>query len=96
MFDQKNQEVETVAISLGILEKPGVNHATRSRYFEQVQGNNNYYWDRTEVLQKLYPSLTAAFADVSGMSEREQVTLREAAYLIADRTARACRDRGWV
>jgi glutamate dehydrogenase/leucine dehydrogenase len=31
------------------------------------------------------------------MSERKQVSLRDAAYLIAvDRTARACCDRGWV
>ena len=66
-------------------------------YFEQVQGNTNYYWDRTEVLQKLDSWLSAAFAAVWALSEREQVSLREAAYLIAvDRTARACHDRGWV
>ena len=66
-------------------------------YFEQVQGNTNYYWDRAEVLQKLDSSLTAAFAGVARMSDREQLSLREAAYLIAvDRTARACHDRGWV
>ena len=66
-------------------------------YFEQVQGNTNYYWDRADVLGKLDAWLTRAFDDVSGMAEHESIALRDAAYLIAvDRTARACVERGWV
>ena len=66
-------------------------------YFEQVQGNTNYYWERTDVLQKLDSWLSAAFAEVWALSERERLSLREGAYLIAvDRTARACHGRGWV
>jgi glutamate dehydrogenase len=66
-------------------------------YFEQVQGNSNYYWSGEEVLRKLDSWMTAAFADVHERADAEQVSLRDAAYLIAiDRVARACRERGWV
>jgi glutamate dehydrogenase len=66
-------------------------------YFEQVQGHTNSYWERDEVLRKVDAWLTTAFADVTAMAERKQLSLREASYLIAvDRVARACRQRGWV
>lgn len=66
-------------------------------YFEQVQGNSNYYWNREHVLEKLDAWITTAAAAVHETSEREQVPLRDAAYLIAiDRVARACRERGWI
>jgi glutamate dehydrogenase (NAD(P)+) len=66
-------------------------------YFEQVQGHANYYWDRDDVLSKVDSRMRTAFADVYERAEREQVSLRDAAYLIAvERVARACRERGWV
>lgn len=66
-------------------------------YFEQVQGNANYQWSREDVLQKLDARMTAACSAVYETSEREQTSLRDAAYLIAvDRVARACQQRGWV
>lgn len=66
-------------------------------YFEQVQGQANYYWDRADVLAKLDARMTAAFADVQDRASRDQVSLRDAASLIAvERVARACRERGWV
>ena len=66
-------------------------------YFEQVQGNTNYYWSRTEVLEKLDAKMREAYRAVSDTSVREHATLRDAAYLIAvDRVAQACRQRGWV
>jgi glutamate dehydrogenase (NAD(P)+) len=41
--------------------------------------------------------MTAASAAVHERAAGEQVSLRDAAYLIAiDRVARACRERGWV
>jgi glutamate dehydrogenase (NAD(P)+) len=41
--------------------------------------------------------MTSAFADVHERAEREQVSLRDGAYLIAvERVAHACRERGWV
>ena len=66
-------------------------------YFEQVQGNTNYYWSRDEVLDKLDARMREAYRAVSDTSVREHATLRDAAYLIAvDRVARACQQRGWV
>jgi len=66
-------------------------------YFEQVQGNMNYYWERDEVLSKLDLKMTAAFAAVSRVATQRNINMRDAAYVIAvDRVSQACRDRGWV
>jgi len=66
-------------------------------YFEQVQSNTNYYWDKDEVLGKLDVKMTAAFIAVSDLARKRKLSLRDAAYLIAiDRVVRACRDRGWL
>jgi glutamate dehydrogenase (NAD(P)+) len=66
-------------------------------YFEQVQCNMNYYWDRDEVLEKLDRKMTSAFHAVSDLATREKLFMRDAAYAIAiQRVAKACRDRGWV
>jgi glutamate dehydrogenase len=66
-------------------------------YFEQVQGNTNYYWTGDEVLRKLDGWMTEAFAAVHQSAERDRLSLRDAAYAIAiERVARACRERGWV
>ena len=66
-------------------------------YFEQVQSNMNYYWDKDEVLGKLDVKMTTAFIAVSDVARKRKLYMRDAAYLIAvDRVARACRDRGWV
>jgi glutamate dehydrogenase (NAD(P)+) len=66
-------------------------------YFEQVQSNMNYYWKRNEVLGKLDVHLTSAYIDVSKLARSRNLSLREAAYLIAvERVARACQERGWA
>jgi glutamate dehydrogenase len=66
-------------------------------YFEQVQSNMNYYWEKDEVLGKLDVKMTSAFAGVSDLAQAEKLYMREAAYVIAvGRVAQACRDRGWV
>ncbi len=66
-------------------------------YFEQVQSNANYYWDRDEVLSKLDLKMTDAFVAVSELARSRKIYMRDAAYVIAvDRVARACRERGWV
>jgi glutamate dehydrogenase (NAD(P)+) len=66
-------------------------------YFEQVQCNMNYYWERDEVLGKLDTKMTAAFHAVHDMAGRQKLYTRDAAYVIAiNRVAKACRDRGWV
>jgi glutamate dehydrogenase (NAD(P)+) len=66
-------------------------------YFEQVQSNSNYYWEKDEVLSKLDLKMTAAFVSVSELAARQKLYMRDATYMIAvDRVAAACRDRGWV
>ncbi|MEJ2186938.1 MAG: Glu/Leu/Phe/Val dehydrogenase [Gemmatimonadota bacterium] len=66
-------------------------------YFEQVQSNMNYFWERDEVLGKLDVKMTAAFTAVNDLARTRQLSMRDAAYTIAvDRVARACKDRGWV
>jgi glutamate dehydrogenase len=66
-------------------------------YFEQVQSNMNYFWEKEEVLSKLDVKMTSAFLDVSEMARRKKLYTRDAAYFIAvSRVAQACRDRGWV
>ena len=66
-------------------------------YFEQVQSNVNYYWERDEVLGKLDVKMTSAFIAVSELARKRKLFMRDAAYVIAvDRVAKACHDRGWV
>ncbi|MFZ5433936.1 MAG: Glu/Leu/Phe/Val family dehydrogenase [Calditrichota bacterium] len=66
-------------------------------YFEQVQCNMNYYWERDEVLTKLDTKMTNAFHAVSDLARQRKLYMRDAAYVIAiNRVAQACRDRGWV
>mgnify|MGYP003747652989 CR=1 FL=1 len=66
-------------------------------YFEQVQSNMNFYWPRDEVLGRLDTKMTDAFLAVSELARRRNLSLRDAAYVIAvDRVAKASKDRGWV
>lgn len=66
-------------------------------YFEQVQGNMNYYWDEKEVFDKLDAKMTSAFHAVRSVAKKRKLSMRDAAYALAvDRVARACKDRGWV
>jgi glutamate dehydrogenase len=66
-------------------------------YFEQVQSNSNYYWDKNEVFGKLDQKITSAYISVSDFAKRNKMNLREAAFIISvDRVANACRERGWV
>jgi glutamate dehydrogenase (NAD(P)+) len=66
-------------------------------YFEQVQSNMNYYWEKDEVLGKLDVKMTSAYVAVSETARKRRISMRDAAYVIAiGRVAHACRDRGWV
>ncbi len=66
-------------------------------YFEQVQSNMNYYWELGDILSRLDVKMTAAFYAVFDLSRKREVSMRDAAYMLAiDRVAMACRDRGWI
>ncbi|MCA9729462.1 MAG: glutamate dehydrogenase, partial [Candidatus Eisenbacteria bacterium] len=66
-------------------------------YFEQVQSNMNYYWEKDEVLGKLDTKMTSAFHAVTDLAKKRNLGMRDAAWVIAvTRVAQACRDRGWA
>lgn len=66
-------------------------------YFEQVQGNMNYYWKKDEVLGKLDVHMTSAYIGLSDFARKNNLPMREAAYAIGvNRVAQACHERGWV
>jgi len=66
-------------------------------YFEGVQNDMNFYWSRDEVLQRLDAKITASFLDVLNTSEKENATLRDAAYMVAiQRVVNAMVMRGWL
>ena len=66
-------------------------------YFEQVQSNNNFYWEKDEVLHRLDQKMTSAFKTTKEMADRNKLYMRDAAYVIAiNRVAEAVKMRGWV
>ena len=66
-------------------------------YFEQVQCNMNFFWEKDEVLQKLDSKMTSAFHAVHELAQKRNLYMRDAAYVIAvSRVAKACKDRGWA
>jgi glutamate dehydrogenase len=66
-------------------------------YFESVQNDQNFYWTKEEVLQRLDTKMTQAFHGVLDMSESEKVYMRDAAYMVAiKRVVTAMELRGWI
>ena len=93
-------EADAVIQELGIFQIPdflaNAGGVTCS-YFEQVQSNQNMYWEKDEVLGRLDLTMTAAFHAVADLARKRSLPMRDAAYVIAiSRVADACRERGWV
>ena len=66
-------------------------------YFESVQNDYNYYWEKDLVLSRLDQKMTSAFHGVLNMSQERDVYMRDAAYMVAiDRVVRAMDLRGWI
>ena len=66
-------------------------------YFEQVQCNMNYFWEKDEVLGKLDVKMTSAYLGVSKLAREKKLYMRDAAYVISiDKVAQASKDRGWL
>ena len=66
-------------------------------YFESVQNDMNFYWSKEEVLERLDHRITVAFHSVLDMSLKENVNMRDAAYMVAiDRVVKAMQLRGWI
>lgn len=93
-------EAEQALAGQGVLVIPdllaGAGGVTCS-YFEQVQSNMNYFWERDEVLGKLDVRMTNAYVAVSDLARSRTLSMRDAAYVIAvTRVAGACKARGWL
>lgn len=66
-------------------------------YFEGVQNDMNYYWSQQEVLHRLDEEMTQAFHKVLKVSQREEVSMRDAAYMVAiGAVVEAMELRGWL
>lgn len=66
-------------------------------YFEQVQNNMNFYWEKEEVFEKLENIMVNAFMGVYNTSKEREISLRDAAYVISiQRVAEAAKLRGWL
>jgi glutamate dehydrogenase len=66
-------------------------------YFESVQNDMNYYWERDEVLTRLDSKMTTAFANVLEMARQQDVSMRDAAYMVGiNSVVKAMELRGWI
>ena len=66
-------------------------------YFEQVQNDSNFYWEASEVDEKLFKKITEAAQGVYGISKEHHTYMRNGAYIIAmKRIFDAMKDRGEV
>jgi glutamate dehydrogenase (NAD(P)+) len=64
-------------------------------YFEWVQNRHGFYWQESEVNERLEGTMTGAFETVLKAARRHRVDMRTAAYVVAiDRVATATRMRG--
>jgi glutamate dehydrogenase len=66
-------------------------------YFESVQNDMNYYWSRDEVITRLDEKMTNAFHSVYDLYKKENVFMRDAAYMVAiNRVVKGMQLRGWI
>jgi glutamate dehydrogenase (NAD(P)+) len=64
-------------------------------YFEWVQDLQSFFWEETEVNQRLQRIMSNAFAQVSAVADERGMRLRDAAYVVAlQRVVEAMRLRG--
>jgi glutamate dehydrogenase/leucine dehydrogenase len=66
-------------------------------YFEWVQNNMGYYWEKAEVFGKLRPLMEKAFEEAWERFASQKISMRMAVYMGAvAKVAAAMKDRGWV
>lgn len=66
-------------------------------YFEWAQNNYGYYWFEEEVLERLGARMVAAFKDIYEKAESREISMREAAFILAiQRIIEAAKARGRI
>ncbi|MFN2466407.1 MAG: Glu/Leu/Phe/Val dehydrogenase [Candidatus Dormibacteria bacterium] len=64
-------------------------------YFEWVQDLQEFFWEETEINQRLHQIISRGYREVSRISKERKLTMRTAAYVLAvDRVAQATEVRG--
>ncbi len=64
---------------------------------EGVQNDQNFYWSKEEVQERLNQKMTSAFHSVLDMALSKNVYTRDAAYMVAiDKVVKAMKLRGWI
>jgi glutamate dehydrogenase (NAD(P)+) len=64
-------------------------------YFEWVQDLQSFFWEETEVNERLHRIITSAFHHVAAVAQEYGVSLRDAAYIVAlQRVVEAIKLRG--
>jgi len=64
-------------------------------YFEWVQNRQGFFWEENQVNANLRRIMRKAFGEVAALSEKEKVTMREAALMVGvSRVAEAAKLRG--
>ncbi|HEY8740236.1 MAG TPA: Glu/Leu/Phe/Val dehydrogenase [Candidatus Dormibacteraeota bacterium] len=64
-------------------------------YFEWVQDLQEFFWEETEINQRLHQIMSRAFREVKRISDERKITMRTAAYVLAvDKVAQATEVRG--
>ncbi len=66
-------------------------------YFEMVQNTYDYYWEESDVHERLDRKMTAAFHSMHNTAKKLNLHNRLAAYVVSvERVAEVMRLRGWV
>ena len=66
-------------------------------YFETVQNRQSFYWEESEVHERLDRKITKAFYDVLSVYRQREIDMRMAAYCVAvERVTEAMHWRGWI
>ncbi len=91
-------EADAVLASKGILVVPDIVANTGGvivSYFEWVQDLQFFFWEEDEVRERLDRVIIRAYREVCALAEKEKISLREAAMLLAvSRVVEATRARG--
>jgi glutamate dehydrogenase (NAD(P)+) len=66
-------------------------------YFEMVQNNCMYYWEESEIRERLDKKMTTAYRSVYKTGQEYGINMRQAAYVKAvERIVEAMELRGWI
>jgi glutamate dehydrogenase (NAD(P)+) len=64
-------------------------------YFEWVQDLQEFFWEESEINQRLHHIMSRAFKEVLQISEQRKISMRMAAYVVAvEKVAKATEVRG--